>query len=473
MSFRFPGERGIVTDRFRKEKDALGEVLVPQEAHWGIQTQRAIENFPISGQRFPRVFLKALGHIKFFAAQTNLELGLLKPEMAEAIQKAAKEVAEGKLDDQFVVDIYQTGSGTSTHMNANEVIASRANELLGTGRGLKFPVHPNDHVNMGQSSNDVIPTAIHIAAYDELRQRLMPSLQKLAKSFEIKVHEFFEILKIGRTHLQDAVPMRLSQEFGAYGTMVRHAMVRLEHAEYFLAEIPIGGTAIGTGLNAHPEFGSCVTRKLAQHFGYPFRQSEDKFEAIGSKDALVELSGALKVLAVSLFKIANDIRILNSGPRCGIGEVRVVALQPGSSIMPGKVNPVIPEVVCQVASRVIGNDATITIGGASGNLELNTMMPVMAHALLESLNLLSNALEVFRTKCLEGLLADSERCLELLEKSLALVTALSPKIGYEKASEIAKKAYDSKKSLKEVLYDERVLSQEEIDRLLDPASMIG
>lgn len=459
--------------KFRKEKDALGEVLVPKDAYWGVQTQRAVENFPISGQRFPRVFLKALGCIKLFAAQVNHELGLLNPDMGAAIQKAAQEVVEGKFDDQFIVDIYQTGSGTSTNMNANEVIASRANELLGKERGARLPIHPNDHVNMGQSSNDVIPTAIHIAAYDELEQRLLPALKELAGSFSEKAHQCFEILKIGRTHLQDAVPMRLSQELGAYGTMLRHAMVRLEHSEYFLAEIPIGGTAIGTGLNAHSEFGPRVTHKLVQHFGYPFRQAEDKFEAIGSKDALVELSGALKVLAGSLFKMANDLRILNSGPRCGIGEVRVPALQPGSSIMPGKVNPVIPEVVCQVAARVIGNDTTITLGGASGNLELNTMMPVMAHALLESLSLLSNTLEAFRTKCLEGLLADPERCLELLEQSLALVTALSPKIGYERASEIAKEAYNTKRSLKEVLLEKGGLSQEEVDRLLDPASMLG
>lgn len=459
--------------RFRTERDSLGEVMVPEEAYYGAQTQRAVENFHVSGQRFPRVFIKALGLIKGYASEANAELGQLDPVLADAIGRAAKEVAEGSLDKEFVVDVYQTGSGTSTNMNVNEVIASRANELLGGKKGDRFPVHPNDHVNKGQSSNDVIPTAIHVAAYDELKGSLLPALFRLEGALAKKAESFFDVLKIGRTHLQDAVPMRLSQEFGAYATMLRHAGVRLKHSEYFLEELPIGGTAVGTGLNAHPKFGQAVVEKLQEGLGYPFRTAEDKFEAIGAKDALVELSGALKSLAVSLIKIANDIRLLNSGPRCGIGEIKVPSVQPGSSIMPGKVNPVMAEMVCQVAVRVIGNDAIATLAGFSGNLELNTMMPVLAHSILESLSLLANAMEAFRAKCIENILADSGRCHDWLEKSLALVTALTPQIGYDKAAALVKKAYETGQSLKEVLLEEGIYSKEEAEALLNPVSMLG
>lgn len=461
------------SSRFRTEKDSLGDVMVPEEAYYGAQTQRAVENFPISGQRFPRPFIKAIGLIKGYSSETNAELGQLDPVLSVAISKAAKEVAEGLLDGEFVVDVYQTGSGTSTNMNANEVIASRANEFLGGKRGDKSPVHPNDHVNKGQSSNDVIPTVIHVAAYMELEENLLPGIERLERALKKKAESFYEVLKIGRTHLQDAVPMRLSQEFGAYATMVRHAGIRIKHSEYFLSELPIGGTAVGTGLNAHPKFGQSLIKKLCERLRYPFRAAEDRFEAMGAKDALVELSGSLKSLAVSLMKIANDVRLLNSGPRCGIGEIQVPSVQPGSSIMPGKVNPVTAEMVCQVAARAIGNDAIVTMAGFSGNLELNTMMPIIAHAILESLSLLTNAMEAFRTKCIEGILSNSERCHYWLEKSLALVTALTPKIGYDKAAGLAKQAYETGKPLKDVLLEEGICSREEAEVLLNPSSMLG
>ena len=455
---------------YRIEKDSMGEMQVPVSSYYGAQTQRAVLNFPISGLRFPRPFIRALGLIKKAAAETNLELGLLDEELAPAILEAAGEVAEGKLDEQFVVDIFQTGSGTSTNMNTNEVIANRAIEIRGGKIGSR-DVHPNDHVNMGQSSNDVIPTAIHVSALEEVDKSLIPALKKLHDSLEKKVQEFDDVVKIGRTHLQDAVPVRLGQEFSAYASMVEHGIKRMESARASLCELAIGGTAVGTGLNCHPEFPARVVEKVSNWTGVPFREAANKFEALASKDAAVEASGMLKTVAVSLMKIANDLRWLGSGPRCGIGEIFLPAVQPGSSIMPGKVNPVIPEAVTMIAAQVIGNDVTITIGGQSGNFELNVMKPVIAYNLLQSIHLLSTGSEVLAEKCVDGLKANREPSREMVERSLAMGTSLVPKIGYDKATEIAKVAYQTGRTIREVALEQKVLSEEELEQALDPWSM--
>ena len=455
---------------YRIEKDSMGEMQVPVSSYYGAQTQRAVLNFPISGLRFPRPFIRALGLIKKAAAETNLELGLLDEEIAPAILEAAGEVAEGKLDEQFVVDIFQTGSGTSTNMNTNEVIANRAIEIRGGKIGSR-DVHPNDHVNMGQSSNDVIPTAIHVSALEEVDKSLIPALKKLHDSLEKKVQEFDDVVKIGRTHLQDAVPVRLGQEFSAYASMVEHGIKRMESARASLCELAIGGTAVGTGLNCHPEFPARVVEKVSNWTGVPFREAANKFEALASKDAAVEASGMLKTVAVSLMKIANDLRWLGSGPRCGIGEIFLPAVQPGSSIMPGKVNPVIPEAVTMIAAQVIGNDVTITIGGQSGNFELNVMKPVIAYNLLQSIHLLSTGSEVLAEKCVDGLKANREPSREMVERSLAMGTSLVPKIGYDKAAEIAKVAYQTGRTVREVALEQKVLSEEELEQALDPWSM--
>ena len=455
---------------YRIEKDSMGEMQVPVSSYYGAQTQRAVLNFPISGLRFPRPFIRALGLIKKAAAETNLELGLLDEELAPAILEAAGEVAEGKLDEQFVVDIFQTGSGTSTNMNTNEVIANRAIEIRGGKIGSR-DVHPNDHVNMGQSSNDVIPTAIHVSALEEVDKSLIPALKKLHDSLEKKVQEFDDVVKIGRTHLQDAVPVRLGQEFSAYASMVEHGIKRMESARASLCELAIGGTAVGTGLNCHPDFPARVVEKVSNWTGVPFREAANKFEALASKDAAVEASGMLKTVAVSLMKIANDLRWLGSGPRCGIGEIFLPAVQPGSSIMPGKVNPVIPEAVTMIAAQVIGNDVTITIGGQSGNFELNVMKPVIAYNLLQSIHLLSTGSEVLAEKCVDGLKANREPSREMVERSLAMGTSLVPKIGYDKAAEIAKVAYQTGRTVREVALEQKVLSEEELEQALDPWSM--
>lgn len=455
---------------YRIEKDSMGEMQVPVSSYYGAQTQRAVLNFPISGLRFPRPFIRALGLIKKAAAETNLELGLLDEEIAPAILEAAGEVAEGKLDEQFVVDIFQTGSGTSTNMNANEVIANRAIEIRGGKIGSR-DVHPNDHVNMGQSSNDVIPTAIHVSALEEVDKSLIPALKKLHDSLEKKVQEFDDVVKIGRTHLQDAVPVRLGQEFSAYASMVEHGIKRMESARASLCELAIGGTAVGTGLNCHPDFPARVVEKVSNWTGVPFREAANKFEALASKDAAVEASGMLKTVAVSLMKIANDLRWLGSGPRCGIGEIFLPAVQPGSSIMPGKVNPVIPEAVTMIVAQVIGNDVTITIGGQSGNFELNVMKPVIAYNLLQSIHLLSTGSEVLAEKCVDGLKANREPSREMVERSLAMGTSLVPKIGYDKATEIAKVAYQTGRTIREVALEQKVLSEEELEQALDPWSM--
>jgi fumarate hydratase class II len=458
---------------FRIEKDSMGPVKVPKEAYYGAQTQRAVENFPISGWRFGRDFLYALGLIKWAAAKTNFELGLLRKGIARAITQASQEVMEGKWDEQFVVDVFQTGSGTSTNMNANEVIANRANEILGGKRGTYRPVHPNDHVNRGQSTNDVFPSSIHIASIALLRQELLPALSDLRKALRAKGREFYSVLKIGRTHLQDATPIRLGQEFGGYARQVELGMDRIQNAMKFLFDIPLGGTAVGTGINTHPSFAKKSIALISKETGYHFHEATDHFEAQGARDALVEMSGTLKTVAVSLTKIANDIRWLGSGPRCGIGEIHLPDIQPGSSIMPGKVNPVLPESLVQVCAQVIGNDAAISLAGLSGNFELNVMMPLIAYNLLQSIHLLANAVNLFSQKCIQGLKANRKRCEEMIEKSLALATALTPKIGYEEGARIAKKAYAQNKTIRRVVEEEGLFSKEELDLLLDPRSMIS
>lgn len=456
---------------FRTESDSMGEMTVPSHVYYGAQTARAIENFPISGIRKHSLLIQAMGMIKQSAAESNMELGLLSKKLGRVIVKAAQEVIDGKLDDHFVLDVFQTGSGTSTNMNTNEVIANRANEILGLKKGVKSGVHPNDHVNMGQSSNDVYPTAIHVSAILAIDQYLLPSLKNLHRSLVSKARQFDKIVKIGRTHLQDATPVRLGQEFSGYASMIEHGIKRVQYAKGELSELAIGGTAVGTGINTHPRFAKLVTRRLSKMTKAKLREADNHFEAQGAKDAVVEASGSLKTLAVSLMKIANDIRWLGSGPRCGIGEILIPPVQPGSSIMPGKVNPVIPEAVCQVAAQVMGNDLTITIGGQFGNFELNVMMPVKGHNLLQSIELLARASEVFADKCIKGIKADKKRCEEMIEKSLAMCTSLAPVIGYDNAAKIAKEAYERGKTVREVALEKKVLPAAKLNELLDPWSM--
>jgi fumarate hydratase class II len=453
--------------KVRIEQDSMGEVKVPEEAYYGAQTQRARENFSISTLRFPSSFIKAIALIKKHAAQVNSELGLLDAGLSQSIVTAAQEVQEGRIDDQFVVDVFQTGSGTSTNMNVNEVVAGRANELLTGKRGGKSPVHPNDHVNLGQSSNDVIPSAIHIAALLEIRNQLLPALDLLHKELKEKSELFRPVRKIGRTHLQDAVPMTLGQEFSGYARQAELGIKRLGGAEERLSELALGGTAVGNGLNTHPEFASRVIAAISQETGVAMREARNHFEAQAAQDAVVETSGVLKTIAVSLIKIANDIRWLASGPRCGIGEITIPSLQPGSSIMPGKVNPVIPEMVLQVSAQVIGNDAAITQGGQAGNFELNVMLPLMAYSLIQSIQLLAGASRALGEKCIRGIEANEEKCASSLEQSLALATAFVPAIGYDRAASLAKEAYEKKRTIREVALEMRVLSEEEIRKILD------
>jgi fumarate hydratase class II len=459
--------------KYRIEKDSMGPVKVPEQAYYGAQTQRAIENFPISGWRFGRELIYALGLIKYAAAKTNFDLDLLGRKMAKAIEQASQEVMEGRWDEQFVVDIFQTGSGTSTNMNANEVIANRANEIFGSKRGTYRPVHPNDHVNLGQSSNDVFPATIHIASVFLLQQKLLPALSDLHEALKDKGREFHSILKIGRTHLQDATPIRLGQEFGGYARQVKLGIHRIQNAMKSLSELPLGGTAVGTGINTHPLFAKKVIALTNKKIGYRFSEAIDHFEAQGAKDALVEMSGTLKTVAVSLIKVANDIRWLGSGPRCGIGEIHLQDTQPGSSIMPGKVNPVIPESLIQVCAQVIGNDSAIVLAGLSGNFELNVMMPLIAASLLQSIHLLANAVENFSKRCIHGLKADRKRCEEMVEKSLALATVLTPQMGYEEAARIVKKAYVQHQTIRQVVEEGGLLSREDLRLILDPRSMIS
>ncbi|MBA7598295.1 MAG: aspartate ammonia-lyase [Calditrichaeota bacterium] len=455
----------------RVERDSMGEILVPDTAYYGAQTQRAVENFPISGLSIPTGMIRALGMIKKAAAKVNLDLGLLDRERAEAVMQAAQEVIDGKFDDQFPIDVFQTGSGTSSNMNANEVIGNRASEIMGGQIGTREPVHPNDHVNKGQSSNDVIPTAIHVAAAVALSGRLIPALKALYKALDEKARAFDHVLKIGRTHLQDATPIRLGQEFSGYAAMVKSGVDRLTRAGEELGRLAIGGTAVGTGINTHVEFGSRMAKELSKLTGLKFVEAPNHFEAQAAFDGAVEVSGTLKTVAVSLSKIANDIRWLGSGPRAGLGELKLPAVQPGSSIMPGKVNPVICEAMIQTCAQVIGNDATIAHGGLGSFFELTLMLPLVARSLLESIEFLAGAATMFREKLVEGLEADEQKCADYIEGSLAMCTALAPVIGYDAAAAIAKEAYQSGKTVREVAREKGLVSEEELTRLLDPMSM--
>src|SRR5579875_2533767 len=453
----------------RIERDSMGEMQVPANAYYGASTQRAVLNFPISDLRFPRQFIQALGQIKQSAAIVNGSMGYLDAQIAEAIKNAAQEVIDGKLDEHFVVDIFQTGSGTSTNMNANEVIANRASELLGGARGSRL-VHPNDHVNFGQSSNDVIPTAIHLSALVSIDKELIPVLEEMQRVLQEKAEAFWPIIKTGRTHLQDATPIRLGQEFLGYAGQIERGIARLRHAENELSEVALGGTAVGTGVNTHPEFAARVCRRLSEMNGVTVRETSNHFQAQSTLDNAVEASGALNTLAVSLMKIANDIRWLGSGPRAGIGEIELPAVQPGSSIMPGKVNPVIAESVCMVCAQVMGNHTTITVGGQSGNFEINVMMPIVAYNLLQSISLLAAAARNFNEQCVKGLKATTKGP-EMVERGLAICTALASVIGYDAAAALAKEAHRTGKTIREVAREKTNLSEEELARILDPARM--
>ena len=451
--------------KFRKEKDSMGELKVPADALWGAQTQRAVDNFPISGLTMPRQFIAALGLVKWAAAGANNELGLLSNEIAVAVQTAALEVAGGGYDEQFPIDVFQTGSGTSSNMNANEVIAHIATDGLGD------KVHPNDHVNMGQSSNDVIPTCVHVSAAIAITKTLLPALLHLSKTLRKKADESGNVVKTGRTHLMDAMPITLAQELDGWRSQIDHASDRLRDTMKRLTALAQGGTAVGTGINAHPKFGAKVAILLSEQTGVAFTSADSKFESLSSQDAAVETSGQLRVLAVSLSKIANDLRWMNSGPLAGIGEIELPALQPGSSIMPGKVNPVIPEAVAMVGAQVLGNDATIAVAGASGNFQLNVMLPVVAYNLLQSIELLANASTCLADKAVAGFTVNTDNINRALDRNPILVTALNPVIGYEKGAAVAKKAYKEGRPVKDVAKEMTDLTDEELDRLLDPAGL--
>ncbi len=455
----------MASEEYRIEKDSMGEVRVPADALYAAQTQRAVDNFPISDLRFPRTFIRALGLIKGAAAAVNEQLGLMESDMAAAIGSAAKEVEEGRHDTHFPLDIFQTGSGTSTNMNANEVIATLASRKLGR------KVHPNDHVNMGQSSNDVIPTAIHVSAYLEVARNLLPGLEHLQKTIEEKAETVDHVVKTGRTHLMDALPIRLSQEMHGWSGQIEQSAARIRASLPRVSALALGGTAIGTGVNAHPEFGPRVAKTLSQLTGLPFISSRNYFVSLATQDTIVELSGQLKAGAVAVMKIANDLRWMNSGPQAGIAEIALPSLQPGSSIMPGKVNPVIPEAAAMVCAQVFGNDLTITVAGQSGNFQLNVMLPVIAHNILESAHLLGNAARLLADEAIAGFTVNKERIADLVEKNPILVTALNPVIGYEKGAAVAKKAYAEGRKLKDVALEMTNLKPEELDRLLDPRKM--
>ena len=463
----------MVASSYREEKDSMGTVRVPDRAFWGAQTQRAVENFPVSGYRMPRSFIQALARIKKWAARTNADLGLIPEEYADAIMKAADEVIEGKHDDHFPIDVFQTGSGTSTNMNMNEVLSNRANEILGYERGKRYPIHPNDHVNRCQSSNDTIPTALHMSIRTQLEAELLPALETLAQALEEKAEAFKDVVKIGRTHLMDAVPLTLGDEFSGYATQVKKGIERIRSTFAHLEELALGGTAVGTGLNAHPEFSKRTIQKIADDTGIPFRPADNFFEALASRDTLVEVGGALNTVAVSLMKIANDLRLLNSGPRTAIAEIQLPSVQPGSSIMPGKVNPVLPEMMIQVSAFIIGQCTTITVAGQSGLLDLHVMKPLMGYTLLESIRILSNALHALTDKCVVGIQAQEKRCRELVEWSMALVTPLAVKIGYDKAAEIAYKAFKTHRTVRDVVIEDGILSEEEAEEILSPEKMLG
>jgi len=456
----------------RIERDSLGEMRVPADALYGAQTQRAVENFPISGQRFPRRFIRALGLVKLGCARANHGMGRLDDRTFQVIEKAALEVVEGEHDDQFVIDIYQTGSGTSSNMNTNEVISNRAIQMLGGTLGSK-EVHPNDHVNMGQSSNDVIPTAFHVACATALHEDLIPSLRALTASLQAKATEFKDIVKSGRTHLMDATPVTLGQEFGGYATQARKAVVRAEAARDALLELALGGTAVGTGLNRPVGFPEKAIAVIASETGLPFVEAPDHFEAQAARDGVVEAHGHLNTIAASLTKIANDIRWLGSGPRTGLYEIALPATQPGSSIMPGKVNPVMSEMLTQAAARVMGNHQAVTIGGMNGAFELNVYMPMMAYSFLESVMLLANGSRTFAERCVDGIVANKEIAEASVERNLSICTSLAPAIGYDAAASLAKEAFKTGRNVREVALEKGVLPEDELNRLLDPSTMVG
>jgi fumarate hydratase class II len=457
----------------RIETDTMGKVEVPADRYWGAQTQRSLQHFRIGGDRFPREMIRAFGILKKACAQVNRDLGLLPEEKARAIVRAADEVIEGKFDDHFPLVVWQTGSGTQTNMNANEVIANRAIELLGGELGTKRPVHPNDDVNRCQSSNDTFPSAMHIATVEQIRGQLLPAARRLRDTFDRKTREFADIVKIGRTHLQDAVPLTLGQEMSGWVSQLDHAQRHLEATLPHLYELAIGGTAVGTGLNTHPEFARRAAKKIADMTGHPFVSAENKFEALATHDALVAAHGGLKTLAASLTKIANDVRWLASGPRCGIGEITIPENEPGSSIMPGKVNPTQCEALTMVCAQVFGNDVAVTVGGASGNFELNVFKPLVIHNVLHSVRLLADACESFDEHCARGIEPDRDRIRQHLERSLMLVTALAPILGYDQAAEIAKKAHREGLTLKEAALALGYLTAEEFDRHVRPERMVS
>jgi fumarate hydratase class II len=454
---------------YRIEKDSMGDVKVPKDAYYGAQTQRAVDNFPVSNIPFSRGFIEALGLVKKNAAKVNAELGELEEGIADAIQQAAQEVSEGKFDDDFPIDIFQTGSGTSTNMNANEIIAKRANELKGDN--VDTEIHPNDHVNYGQSSNDVIPTSIRVASVHAVNQNLIPALKQLMEAFTSKGEAFADVVKTGRTHLMDAMPVTIKQEFDGYARQLELGIERLESALERMTELPQGGTAVGTGLNTNPQFGAEMAKALSEDIGYEFSEAKNHFEAQATVDAPVELSSQLKTIATGLMKMGNDLRWMNSGPNSGLGEIKLEALQPGSSIMPGKINPVIEESVTMVCAQVIGNDSAVTVAGQSGNFELNVMLPVVAHNLLESIEMLGNAARNFAEKSVSRLEVNKERVAEMVGRNPVLVTALNPLIGYDRAAEIAKKAFKESRPVKEVAREMTDLSDEELDEALDPIKM--
>lgn len=455
----------------RMERDSMGEIAIPSWARWGAQTQRAVENFQISGIALPPAMLRALGLIKKHAAAANAELGLLEQPIADAIIQAADAIIRGELDEHFPVDVFQTGSGTSSNMNANEVISNLANEALGSQRGSKSPVHPNDHVNRGQSSNDVIPTAVMISNRLEAR-RLVDSLNALSDALAEKAGQFAQVLKLGRTHLQDAVPMTLGQEFDTYALQIEKCRLRIQACFSNLEQLPLGGTAIGTGLNTHPQFARLAVQGIAKESAVPFVSAENKFEGIAARDSQVEFMGALNVLATVLMKIGNDLRLLASGPRGALGEIILPSLQPGSSIMPGKVNPVIPEMLIQVAAHIHGKVISVTMGGQNGPLQLNMMNPLIAYEVLGSIDLLVNALDTLTQKAILGTQADQERCRYWIDWSLAMVTPLALSIGYDEATKLAYRAFKEKKKIRELVLEEGILEAEELDRVLDPSGMV-